>query len=103
MHIQLKSKGLHNWIGFVKLDHELNSIELAWTKIPNDTFGEKNVNYHRRSPITLLPKCVMKIVHIQVKSPNTEVRFFQPQGTSLKGKNSLPAGANSFLKSWAIA
>ena len=38
---------------------------------------------------------VMKIVLGHVKS--LCIRFVQPQGTALKGKNAFPQGANSFL------
>ena len=37
-------------------------------------------------------------VYIPVKLPNVEVSFFPIIRTALKGKNSLPLGAKSFLK-----
>ena len=46
------------------------------------------------APITQLRTYVMKI---QGKTPYVEAVFPKPQGTPLKGKNSLPLGANSFL------
>ena len=49
------------------------------------------------APMTLLRTCVIKIVNIQGRSPNMVQRFNIPLGTALKGKNSLPLGANSFL------
>ena len=49
------------------------------------------------TPIAQLRMCVMTIVHIQGKSPNVLIVISIPLGTSLKGKNSLPEGANSFL------
>ena len=33
----------------------------------------------------------------QVRNKNSNIRFSIPKGTALKGKNSLPVGANSFL------
>ena len=30
------------------------------------------------APIMQLGMCIMKMVHFQVKSPNVEIRFFQP-------------------------
>ena len=36
-------------------------------------------------------------MHIHIKSPCVEFRFFQAIGTSLKGNNLLPNGAHSFI------
>ena len=49
------------------------------------------------APTTQFCICIRKIVNIQVKPFNVETRFYQPNGTALKGKNLLLQGANSFL------
>ena len=50
------------------------------------------------APNTHLRTCVLKIVHIHGKSHNVVTVFFITKGTALKGNNSLPLRANSFLK-----
>ena len=49
------------------------------------------------APITQLRTCVMKIVHVQGKSPYVFIVIFHTIRNFLKGKNSLPLGVNSFL------
>ena len=49
------------------------------------------------APITQLRTCVIKIITLKGGHLSGKSDFPKPKGTALKGKNSLPLGANSFL------
>ena len=80
----------------IEKQKHMNQVTYSVALKCKDTNAKTEPYHSGEATITQLRTCVIKIVHIQMNSPNVKTRDSQPEGTALKRKE-FAQGANSFL------